>query len=165
MKTTKIITTLATLNLVLFMSITSIADPYTRHTGDIVKSAVKSQISKSKGNSTESVSSVTSEIEFAYLRFDVTNFTSGDKTTELPVNSLDYLRFDVNNFMNTNLTEEMDLPVKNEFDYLRFDVNNFIQNNAVDSNSLIENEFDYLRFDVSKYSTEHSANTDENSVS
>ena len=113
MKTTKFITTIATLSLVLFMSIASIANSGTLNSGDLTNSGNKSL-----------VISTTAEKDYSWLRFDVTNYLNENEVIELPMNNLDYLRFDVNNFIESNPDNLLDLPL-NEFDYLRFDVNNF----------------------------------------
>lgn len=112
MKTSKIITTFATLSLIFFMSVTSIANTGTISTGDLVK--------------TGAVAELTS-FSIDYLRFDVNNYVDANESeiTELPVeNEFDYLRFDVNNFTIDNATDLTEMPV-NEFEYLRFDVNNY----------------------------------------
>jgi hypothetical protein len=100
MKTSKIILTLATLNLVLFMSVSSIAKPVTNYEGDIIKSGVKKQLEAVKTSISVSATPVSFENEFSNLRFDI------------------------NKFINTN-TEISELPVATEFDYLRFDVKNY----------------------------------------
>jgi hypothetical protein len=154
MKTSKIFTTIATLNLVLFMSVSSIANPLIRHEGDIVKTGVKKQIPSVKTSISESTKPVSSENEFGNLRFDVNKFIKDSEVAELTHNIIENVRFDVNKFINTD-TEISELPVANEFDYLRFDVRNF--NNSSDLTEVPVNEFDYLRFDVNKYSNENSA--------
>jgi hypothetical protein len=134
MKTTKIITTLATLNLILFMSVTTIANSSTRQTNDGEKSSVKKQLS---AINIDAVSS-TLVNEFNHLRFDVNDFINADKaeTTEMPVTSeLEYLRFDVNNFTADNSAELSEMPV-NEFDYLRFDVSKFENENTISMEEL-----------------------------
>jgi len=156
MKTSKITTTLATLNLVLFMSVSSIAKPITAVEGDIIKSGVKKQIEAVKGTITEIASNVSSEKELSHLRFDVNKFNTETEVVELPLNSMDYLRFDAGDFNNTSDLSEM--PVS-DFGYIRFDVNNY--NNASEISEMPVNEFDYLRFDVNKYSNEDSVTIDE----
>lgn len=154
MKTSKIISTLATLNLVLFMSVSSIANPTTRYEGDLIKTSVKKQIGSIKTSINEISSPVSSENEFRNLRFDVNKFINDSEVAELTHNIIEAVRFDVNKFINAD-TEISELPVANEFDYLRFDVTNF--SNSSDLSELPVNEFDYLRFDVNKYSNENSA--------
>ncbi len=154
MKTSKIISTLATLNLVLFMSVSSIANPTTRYEGDLIKTSVKKQIGAIKTSINEISSPGSSENEFRNLRFDVNKFINDSEVAELTHNIIEAVRFDVNKFINAD-TEISELPVANEFDYLRFDVTNF--NNSSDISELPVNEFDYLRFDVNKYSNENSA--------
>jgi hypothetical protein len=105
MKTSKIITNLITLNLVFFMTVTSIANPYNRYTGDIIDTNVKNQIATSKCNIEAVTSAPISENEFRHLRFDVKNFTDGisSELKELPLmNEFEYLRFDVNNYNSTS---------------------------------------------------------------
>ena len=161
MKTTKIITSLATLNLILFMSAASIANPYSRHTGDLVKTAVKKEISAVKGNNNEIASAATSGNEFSYLRFDVNNFNIGNESKDLQAVPVNTLRFDVNTYIRENDSDNQELPVANEFEYLRFDVNNFANTLTADMNEMPVNEFDYLRFDVNQYSGMNSAENDE----
>lgn len=159
MKTSKIATTLVTLNLVLFMSVSSIANPFANKTGDIVKKSVKNQIEVVKSTIVEIASTAVTENEFSHLRFDVNKFNTESTVTELPMNSLDYLRFNVNNYSNKVTSEITELPIQNEFAYLRFDSNNY--DNTSDLNEMPVNEFDYLRFDVNKYSVETSIAIDE----
>jgi len=154
MKTSKIITTIAALNLILFMSVSSIANPLTNKTGDIVKKSASKKMEIVKTKIVDLASSVSSENEFSHLRFDVNKFNTESGIVELPLNSLDYLRFDARNFANVTGSEITELPVMNEFDYLRFDVTNF--NNTSDFNEMPVNEYDYLRFDVNNYSYENS---------
>jgi hypothetical protein len=151
MKTSKIITSFATLNLVLFISVSSIAKPFTRCEGDIVKTGVKKQIELAKSSIRENGTSVSSENEFSNLRFDVNKFINESEVAELTNTITETLRFNVSKFINTN-TGSSELPVANEFDYLRFDVSNFI--NSSDLSEMPVNEYDYLRFDVNKYSME-----------
>lgn len=70
---------------------------------------------------------VSEEISFDYLRFDVTKFINEDprsENTEMPDDALDYLRFDVTVFTEQNPVDMDQLPV-NEFEYLRFSVTDF----------------------------------------
>jgi hypothetical protein len=157
MKTSKIISTIAALNLVLFMSVSSIANPLTRYEGDIIKTGVKKQIEAVKTSINEISSPGSSDSEFSNLRFDVNKFITDSEVVELTHNIIETVRFDVNKFINTN-TEISELPVANEFDYLRFDVRNF--NNSSDLNEVPVNEFDYLRFDVNNYSNENTSDID-----
>jgi hypothetical protein len=116
MKTVKITSAIATLSLVFFMSLTSIANSGITYSGDLTKSGDKSL----------TISGV-SEKDYSYLRFDVDNYLNANESEaiELPVaNGFEYLRFDVNNFADSNPESMNDLPL-NEFDYLRFDVNNY----------------------------------------
>jgi len=131
MKTTKFTSAIATLSLVFFMSLTSIANSGTSYSGDLIKSGDKSL----------NISGVT-ESEYNYLRFDVDNYinTNESEAIELPVaNDFEYLRFDANNFTESIPESLTDLPV-NDFDYLRFDVNNFTAtgNSVVDVLPLTE---------------------------
>jgi len=137
MKSTKIITTLASFSLILFMSTTSIANPSARQTGDGEKSGNNKQISALKNDIDATVSSTLGN-EFSHLRFDVNNFIKTDKTenSEQPLTSeLEYLRFDVNNFTADNYANLTEMPV-NEFDYLRFDVNKFESQNTMTMDEL-----------------------------
>jgi len=159
MKTSKIILTLATLNLVLFMSVSSIAKPVTNYEGDIINSGVKKQLEAVKSTMSKITSNVTSGNDFNHLRFDVNKFNADTEVAELPLNSMDYLRFDANNFSEGIASGITELPTRNQFDYLRFDVTNF--NNTCDLSEMPFNEFDYLRFDMNKYSGETSVTLDE----
>jgi len=156
MKTLKISTTIATLNLVLFMSVSSIAKPFTHIEGDIIKSGVKKQIEAVKSTITEITSNVSSENDFSHLRFDVNKYNAGTELSELPLSSMDYLRFNVNDFIGT--TDLSEMPV-NDFGYLHFDVNNY--NNTSETFEMPVNYLDYLHFDVNKYSVETSVAIDE----
>ncbi len=125
MKTVKITSAIATLSLVFFMSLTSIANSGISYSGDLTKSSDKSLNT-----------SGAFETEYSYLRFDVDNYINANESEaiELPVaNEFGYFRFDVNNFTDSNPESMTELPV-NEFDYLRFDVNNF----AASENSVID---------------------------
>ncbi len=135
MKKTKIITTLSTLNLVLFMAMSSMANSYTGQTGDNVKTNFKNPISTGT-KTVEAASSV------AFSNNDFNN-----------------LRFDVNKFMNTSDIGISELPASVEFDYLRFDVNNFIKGNSNDQTEETVNEFAYLRFDIKKFERENTVST------
>lgn len=159
MKTSKIITTIATLNLVLFMSVSSIANPFAGSTGDIAKKSVKNQIEAVKSTIVDRASSIELDNKFSHLRFDVNKFNTESSLTELPMNSLNYLRFDASNYTDGIASEITELPLMNEFDYLRFDVNNF--SNDSDLSEMPANEFDYLRFNVNNYLNENSVAVDE----
>jgi hypothetical protein len=111
MKIVKLTSAVATLSIVLFVTVVSIAD-----SGDQPKSIKKSQDITN-----------TSDQNFSYLHFNVNDFLRKGELAEmeLPVaNEFEYLRFDVNNFTESNPIDAIDLPV-NEFEYLRFDVYNY----------------------------------------
>jgi len=146
MKTSKIITTLAALNLVLFMSVSSIAKPVTNKEGDIIKSGAKKQIEAVKSTIIEKAASASSEDEFSHLRFDLKKFSTESSIAELPVNSFDYLRFDASKYNDGITSEITELPAMNEFEYLRFDATNF--SCTSDVSEMPANEFDYLKFDA-----------------
>ncbi len=148
MKTLKIITTFAALNLILFLSNTAFANPVKMNTGDIVKSGVKKQITAVETSISKTSSAL--EIELNYLRFDANKFSTENTVTELPAVSTDYLRFDVNNFVDACETEITELPAASEFGYLRFDVSDFTENTP-EISEMPENEFDYLRFEVTNF--------------
>jgi hypothetical protein len=133
MKTTKIITTLATLNLILFMSVTTIANPTVRQTNDGEKSSVKKQLSS----------------------------VNIDAVSSTLVNEFSHLRFDVNDFINADNAETTEMPLTSELEYLRFDVSNFTTDNSAELSEMPANEFDYLRFDVSKFENENTITMDE----
>jgi len=147
MNTSKLTSAIATLSLVLFMSIASIANSTIFYSGDLAKS----------GNKSLSATNIT-EQDFGYLRFDVNKYVNENETVEVKHSLLDYLRFDVADFMNE--TEASEMP-SDEFDYLRFDVNNFIENNIENTIELPVNEFDYLRFDVNNFTPSASSVIDE----
>lgn len=161
MKNSKIITAFITLNLIIFMSVTSIATPNNRHTGDLVKTAVKNQIEVSKNNLETEISALKAESVFSHLRFDVNKFISESETAELLNSTKNKLRFDVNNFLGENETEISELPFKNELEYLRFDVSGFAGDNSVEITEMPVNEFNYLQFDVTRFSNENSDSINE----
>jgi len=156
MRTFKINTTIAAVNLALFMSVAAIANPFASNTGDVVKSGVKKQIS---GAGTAISNKVDSD--FYYLRFDVNKFAAENAIVELPALSMDYLRFDVNNYIDGNETEITELPAKSYFGYLRFDANKFVEINNADNFELPATDFEYLRFDVNKFAGSSTINIDE----
>ena len=156
MKTLKINTTIATINLALFISVAAIANPFTSNTGDIVKSGVKKQISVAGAALTNKTDS-----DFSYLRFDVNKFTNEAAIVELPAVSMDYLRFDVNNYIDGNEVEITELPAETNFGYLRFDVKEFVETNTADNFELPSTDFEYLRFDVTKFIGSSAINIDE----
>lgn len=121
-KTLITLTTFATLNLVIFLSISAIANPVTSYTGDIAKSGVKKQITTTGIPKPDNT--ITPGTDFNYLRFDLNNYTSETTINELPaVTDFGYLRFNVTEYVETGNTF-YELP-ENEFDYLRFDVSDF----------------------------------------
>ena len=140
MKTVKLTSALATLSLVLFMSLASIANSGNLKSGDLTRSGKKSLVVMN-----------TSDNDFSYLRFDVNKYINENDETDLIHNSLDYLRFDVNNFVSNSETGEIELPAANDFEYLRFNVNNFYESNPDNMIEMPVNEFDHLRFDVNYY--------------
>jgi hypothetical protein len=146
MKTTKISATLASVILVIFMSVGSIANTASEFSGDLTKYTARTVITA--GNN--SVSSAEAVNEFSYLRFNADNFLSNSDMEEVTYGSLDYLRFDVDKFTNS-IDEITEMPVAN-FDYLRFDVNNFFSENLAQTSDTPADDFSYLRFEVSKYS-------------
>lgn len=131
MKTSKIIATIATLNLVLFMSVSSIANPVTGYEGDIVRTGVKKQIEIIKSAVTEIASPLTSGNELSFLRFDVNKFVHESKVAEQAQNITETVRFDVDKFINTNETEMSELPASTDFSKLRFDVNKYSDSTSV----------------------------------
>jgi hypothetical protein len=158
MKTTNLYATLASLLIVFFMSVSSIANPLDRFSGDLTKSSEKKNLISNTGGTAFSTEE---EMEFSYLRFDVENFVSNTGNEEVPENSLDYLRFDVSDHSTTTGSEISDLPSVNEFDYLRFDVNKFTESSIDESIELPVDELSYLRFDVSQYTANTAGTIDE----
>jgi hypothetical protein len=140
MKTAKFTSAIATLSIVLFMSIASIANSSFFYSGDLPKSGDKN-----------SLLSNMSEKDFSYLRFDVTKYSNENEEADMVHNTLNYLRFDVNKYIISTESEAIDLPAANEFEYLRFDVNNYNDGSPANSSELPVNEFNYLRFDVNNY--------------
>lgn len=138
MKTVKFTSAIVTFSLVIFMSVASIANSEAITTGDLTKS----------GKPGLAITN-SSEMDFSFLRFDVTKFSSKNEEADLLYNSLDFIRFDVNEFVNE--TGAMELPLNNEFEYLSFDVNRFTESNPGDFSELPVNEFSYLRFDVNAF--------------
>jgi len=147
MNTSKFTSAIATLSLVLFMSIASIANSNIFYSGDLPKSADK----------TMSVTAA-SEKDLSYLRFDVNKYVNENETAEVTHSSLDYLRFDVAEYINE--TEVSEMP-SNEFGYLRFDANNFTESYTDIMTELPVNEFDFLRFDVNNFTTTGNSVIDE----
>jgi len=136
MKTTKIITTIAALNLVLFMSTASIANSYTGKTRDVVKSSINDQISAVTNIHDATASPATSKNEFNHLRFDVNKYIRESEAAENMTNLMNHLRFNVNNFINASETQVYELPAAHELDYLRFDVNNYTGSTAGEMDEL-----------------------------
>ena len=150
MKTTKIITAITSLSLILCISFGLTANPSTIRTGDVVKTGVKNQITASKNTLNEIVTPAAFENKFDYLRFDVSKFVIENETSEVLLPSLSYLHFNVNSFIAKSGVAE--IPSMIEFDYLRFDAKRFSGNNASVISELPSNDFDYLRFDVNHFS-------------
>lgn len=113
MKANKFFTSLFTLSLVIFASVSGISNTVHITTGDNLKKA---------NNTIESAEKHDATTDLSYLRFDVNSYISENTSEELPSNTFDYLRFDVNNYLETENFENMEMPAANEFDYLRFDV-------------------------------------------
>jgi hypothetical protein len=147
MNTSKLISAIATLSLVLFMSIASTANSGIFYSGDLPKSG-------DKGMSVAN----TIDKDLSYLRFDVNKYVNETEAAEVTPISLDYLRFDVTDFMNE--TEVSEMP-SNELNYLRFDVNNFIENYTDNTIELQVNDLNYLRFDVNNYTSAGNSVIDE----
>jgi hypothetical protein len=156
MKTSRIITTVSSLSLVLFLSFASIANQLAVRNGEIEKTTVKNQVSAIECSLTKMV-----ETEFNYLRFDVNKFNTESFSAELPAKSTDYLRFDVNNFISDNETMITEMPESDEFNYLHFDVTSYTNNNANDLTEMPACEFDYLRFDVNTFAKANTGEIDE----
>jgi hypothetical protein len=140
MKTAKFTSVIATLSLVFFMALTSIANSGTLNTGDLPRS----------GDKSPNISNV-SEKDFSYLRFDVTRYSSENEESDFIHSPLNYLQFDVNDYINENSNEVIELPAANEYEYLRFNLNNYDENTSASISELPANEFNYLRFDVNNY--------------
>lgn len=150
MKTVKLTSAVATLSLVLFMSLASIANTGVVKTGDLPIS----------GDKSFDISSAADK-DFSYLRFDATQFMNENEETDAIVSYLDYLRFDVNDFISENESEITALPVANEFEYLRFDVNSFPESDSDTISDLPVNEYDYLRFDANGFVSSNNGTIDE----
>jgi len=139
MRTVKFTSAIVTLSLVLFMSLASLANTGVITSGDLTKS----------GNPGLAVTN-SSEMDFSFLRFDVTKFSSKNEETDLLYN-LDFIRFDVDEFINE--TGSMEMPLNNELEYLSFEVNRFAESNPGDFSELPVNEFSYLSFDVNTFAS------------
>jgi len=150
MKTVKLISAIATLSLVLFMPMASIANSAALNTGDLPKS-----------DSRNLNISTSTEKDFSYLRFDANKYINEKEEADAIDNSLEYLRFDVNDFMSANTSEASELPVADEFEYLRFDVNNFTEINSEASTELPVTEYNYLCFDVNNFFSSNNSVLDE----
>jgi len=138
MKTTNFIKTLATLTLVLFLSVASKAN-----------STVS--IGLTNSNDKSLTISNASETSNTYLRFNVINFFDGHENgvTEMPLsNEFEYLRFDATFYVNEN--EVTELPAADDFEYLRFDATNFSNEDAV-ADFPMNSDFEYLRFDANNF--------------
>ena len=152
----KINTTLATLALVFFMSVSSIANSLSLPVGDgeITTSANRTV----SGKITAVASKLSVETKFSYLRFDVNKFMKRNMI-EVNHSSLDYLRFNVNEFVDANEPSVSELPVSNEFEYLRFDASTYARSENTEVTELPASDLSYLKFDVNNYID---GNTDEN---
>jgi len=151
MNTSKLTSAIATLSLVLFMSIASTANSSIFYSGNLTESAHRNF---SVTNTTEK--------DFSYLRFDVNKYVNENETAEVTHSTFDFLRFDIADFITETDAAAMELPAANEFEYLRFDVNNFAGSSDIESIiGVPANEFDYLRFDVSKFTNASSNAIDE----
>lgn len=152
----KINTTLATLALVFFMSVSSIANSLSLPVGDgeITTSANRSV----SGKITAVASKLSVETKFSYLRFDVNKFMKRN-AIDVKHSSLDYLRFNVNEFVDANEPSVSELPVSNEFEYLRFDASTYARSENTEVTELPASDLSYLKFDVNNYID---GNTDEN---
>jgi len=146
----KLTSAIATLSLVFFFSIASVASSSVSNTGDLAKSGANSL----------SVST-TLEKDYSYLRFDVDKYINEKEEAEAIDFSLDYLRFDVNEFVSENYSEVIELPQANEFEYLRFDVNNFTESNSDSNPELTISEYSYLRFDADNFISSNIGDIDE----
>lgn len=155
MKTSKIITTAATLGLVIFMSVSGISNPGTNRTGEIIKGS-----SKPKAAAENAIAKVTSAVttELSYLRFDVNKFAAASVPSEMPESNMDYLKFDVSNFAGSNNNEITELPETADFGYLKFDVNNFSSETKI--TEFPGENLSYLRFDVSRFAADNSTITE-----
>ena len=161
MKASKFSAILSTIIIVIFLSLSGIANPAIGLDGDVLrKSADKNATEEVK--KAAALSTISTENEFSYLRFDVNKFSSNNVDEEVPDNSLEYLRFDVSKFVNTKSSGISEMPVSSEFDYLRFDVNNYTDANPTENLEMhFSSEFDYLRFEVNKYASPDTAALDE----
>jgi len=161
MKTSKLSAILSTLFIVIFLSLSGIANPATRLDGDVLRKSANKNVTGEIKKSAE-LSTISTENEFSYLRFDVNKFSGNAVAEEVADNSIDYLRFDVSNFVNTNSDEISELQVSSDFDYLRFNVNNYTDANTAEISEMpVSGEFDYLRFDVNKYDSSDTGSMDE----
>ena len=149
----KINTTLATLALVFFMSVSSIANSFSLPTGDGETSALANR--SVSGKITAVASKLSVETKFSYLRFDVNKFMKRN-AIEIKHSSLDYLRFNVNEFVDANEPSVSELPVSNEFEYLRFDASTYARSENTEVTELPASDLSYLKFDVNNYSDNES---------
>jgi len=151
MKTLKISTTIATLNLFLFMSVSAIANSFIGKTGEVDNKGGDNETESVKSTFVDVTSTIVSGNEFIHLRFDVNKFNTESGVEDLPIKSLDYLRFDASRYSDGTTPETNELPVMNQFDYLRFNVTEF--QNRSDLSEMPVNEFAKLRFDVSDFNS------------
>ena len=160
MKTTKITTIITSLILVMFLSFASNANTSVMYSGDLTKSAINN-VTAGNNSDSEPVSSLNTENEFSYLRFDVNDFSSNNEVEEVSASSFDQLRFDVNDFIEADNSDISELPEMNEFNYLHFDVNNYSESVIDETTEMPANDYDYLRFDVNRFVSPVTSEIDE----
>jgi hypothetical protein len=150
MKTVKLTSAIATLGIVLFMSVAALANSGTLKTGNLSAS----------GDRSLNISG-TIENDFSYLRFDANKYMNENEEADAIVDYLDYLRFDASKFINENESEITELPETDEFEYLRFDADNFTEANPDATIELPVSEFNYLRFDANNFVSSNNSVIDE----
>ena len=113
MKTSKLSAILSTLFIVIFLSLSGIANPATRLDGDVLRKSANKNVTGEIKKSAE-LSTISTENEFSYLRFDVNNFSTDNSAelNEMPVNEFNYLRFDVSKFESENTITMDELPAR-----------------------------------------------------
>jgi hypothetical protein len=150
MKTFYIILSFAALCLTATIESTAYASIFNTRSGGDSKN-VKSKIKeKTPVNSENSNTSVSTETDFSYLRFDVTKYerqdlqesNDGSSDIEVTDNEFSYLKFDVSRYdkNDNSISEEIDAinhQPDPDFSYLRFDVTKYAGNDEDTSDELM----------------------------
>jgi len=151
MKTTKISAIVASVVLVIFMSVGSIANTFDAYSGDVTLTTASKKNILVKNSASVSVVLTKTVNEFRNMLTHVNWFVDGNDATEIKHTSFKYLQFNVNYFLNESSVEKSEMPVENEFEYLRFDANRYAETTESLPSEMVAENYDYLRFDVNNY--------------